>query len=141
MDTALEPHLKFRLKRRLEAELALRDPAQPFPEDPLPDEDISKTLSPVKPSRGIRVLSCRIEEQEKAKLAAQREKRFRSVASAAMGHRNADLARAASSRSAIRVANGGEFDGSLIEDRDYALEEVVRPNTRFKLRLIPWGGR
>ncbi|KAJ7016349.1 hypothetical protein C8F04DRAFT_1202424, partial [Mycena alexandri] len=122
----LEPHIKFSLSKRLREELALRDPPQPFPADPLPEEP------------GVKVVSANLRAREAAILAAKREDRYRRAQSQFAAARA--LVGARSARARIRLAKGKRFDPTLIEDRDYALDEVTGSESRFHLRLVRWYG-
>jgi hypothetical protein len=141
IDSGLEPHIKFGFQRRLKEELTDRDPPQPYPGDPLPEEIRSSAHTSVRKSRGLRTLPRRRQEQEQARLAVQRTMRFRAIQSEALRRRLVTLSRSPTSRAAIKVANGGRFDAALIEDRDYELNEVIGAESLFKLRLVTWGGR
>jgi predicted TIM-barrel enzyme len=70
--------------------------------------------------------------------AAQREERFHKIQAAFQRHRQS--AAAGKPRDTILVAKGGPIDPSLIEDREYELEELVGLDSRFRFRLIPWAG-
>ncbi|KAJ7666210.1 hypothetical protein DFH06DRAFT_1322829 [Mycena polygramma] len=132
---SLEPHIEFPLQQRLREEIELRDPAQPFPGDPLPEE-LPPPGSP--PKKEVRVLGARLQAREKARIAAMRETRFRKAHGQFLAQRTA--VGPAPPTSAIEVAAGGAFDVRLIEDRDYDLAEVVGSSSRFGFRLIPWFG-
>ncbi|KAJ7716048.1 hypothetical protein DFH07DRAFT_974010 [Mycena maculata] len=146
LDTALEPHLKFNFERRLHEELALRDPAQPFLGDPLPEEllpaprpgyaDVGVQAGPTV----VQVLSAHAKLRQKACHAAQRIERFRAVQAATLACRHAALSVTPGRRAALKVRRGGAFDAGLIEDCEYALHEVVGMQSRFHFRLVPWGG-
>ncbi|KAJ7670944.1 hypothetical protein DFH06DRAFT_1125229, partial [Mycena polygramma] len=156
-EAGLEPHLKFNFEARLRAELELRYPAQPYPGDPLPGEDVdgehqptvhyaarrtaSKSLAQ-KEVDGLVVLPIveeRLKARKAAKRSAEREDRFRKARrqfeAARIIHPAADPRRAA-----LRVARGASMNPSLIEKQDYELGAVVGRNSRFRFRLIGWGG-
>ncbi|KAJ7065914.1 hypothetical protein B0H15DRAFT_807675 [Mycena belliarum] len=134
----LEPHLKFPFEKRLTEQLAARDPPQPFPELPLPDDlppparpgyahaEVQTTGHPDTLERKI---SPRVQALEAARIAGDRERRFRSLQAAALARRQQ-----------VRVARGKAFDPNLIEDRDYELSELVGEKSRFRFRLVSWGG-
>ncbi|KAJ7665345.1 hypothetical protein DFH06DRAFT_1323740 [Mycena polygramma] len=160
-EPGLESHVKFNFQARLRHEQALRDPQQPFPGDRLPGEpaeDFEGAGEPTahssacktalsslakKEGAGFKVLPIfgeRLKARKAAKRAAEREERFRKIRldfeaariiNASDGHR---------ARAGIRLARGLAVDASLIEDVDYELSQVVGPNSRFRLRLIKWGG-
>ncbi|KAJ7016233.1 hypothetical protein C8F04DRAFT_1282113 [Mycena alexandri] len=149
-DCALEPHIDFDFFHRYRTEITLRDPEQPFPEDLLPDEEpIAAAPAPAAaatPNEGQaravpKSKKVRAQEQARAdaKRAAEREARYCRV-QGLLAKDHAVMDAGSRSASAIRVAQGGAIDPSLIEDRDYDYEEVVGTDSRFRLRLIPWGG-
>ncbi|KAJ7106118.1 hypothetical protein C8R43DRAFT_1140605 [Mycena crocata] len=110
-DSPLEPHISFSLQSRLQEELALREPAQPFPANPLASE------LPVPPSPGYAHAGVQASRVTKD-----------------------SVSRSASPASAINVASGGVFEGGLIEPREYDLDEVTGTESVFNLRLVNWGG-
>ncbi|KAJ6450450.1 hypothetical protein C8R47DRAFT_1230266 [Mycena vitilis] len=88
----------------------------------------------------MRVLNGQLKAQQKARKqaydAAMRETRFRKAQGGYLAQCTAFGP--APEAAAIQVAAGRRFDANLIEDRDYDLDEVVGPTSRFHLRLIPW---
>ena len=145
LESALEPHINFSLIDRLDEEQAIRDPPQPFPEEPLPGENGPAAATgyahAAVQTTSVQVLPEHVRAHEAARVAAERGYRFRHLQSATSRQRCAALSRAPSPRAAIMVAEGGTLDAGLIEDRDYDLDELVGPHSRFRFRLIPWGGR
>ncbi|KAJ7702599.1 hypothetical protein B0H16DRAFT_1748215 [Mycena metata] len=142
---SLEPHIEFDFFHRVHTEVTLRDPEQPFPKDLLPDEDLDASAAlpttsplPTPPSGRVRTLFVQQRMRDAAKRAAIREERYRCFQ--ALAARDRAVIEAGSPRAAIHVAEGGAVDPSLIEDRDYDLDEVVGSESKFRLRLIPWGG-
>jgi hypothetical protein len=85
----------------------------------------------------ISLLSARLKARQKIKKAAEREERFRKIQDELRGQRT--VLPVVSMCSIIRVAQGGAFNPTLIEDRDYDFSEVVGANSRFRFRLIAWG--
>ncbi|KAJ7029551.1 hypothetical protein C8F04DRAFT_1264817 [Mycena alexandri] len=142
-DCALEPHIDFDFFHRYRTEITLRDPEQPFPEDLLPDEEPIAAATPNEGQARAVPKSKKVRAQEQAradaKRAAEREARYCRV-QGLLAKDRAVMDAGSRSASAIRVAQGGAIDPSLIEDRDYDYEEVVGTDSRFRLRLIPWGG-
>ncbi|KAJ7086889.1 hypothetical protein B0H15DRAFT_801511 [Mycena belliarum] len=88
------------------------------------------------PNTLVRKLSTRVKGLEDARIAADRERRFRSLQATALGARRQELSWVVSPRAAIRVAQGKSFDASLIEDRDYDLSEVVGPQSRSPRAVV-----
>lgn len=137
LDSPLEPHLKFVFQRRLADALALMDPLQPFPDDPLPDEIPRPGYAHAGVQAGpVKKLSAALRERQKATKAKDRQVRFEAHRTAAAAQRRQHLEQQAHRRAAIRVVHGGALDPALIEDRDYDLDEVVGADSRFNLRLI-----
>ncbi|KAJ7078640.1 hypothetical protein C8R43DRAFT_1143378 [Mycena crocata] len=140
-DSPLEPHIDFPFKERLQEELLLRDPPQPFPAEPLESE-----LPPLRlrdmltPKARHQSDSTRAFRSEAARVAAEREERFRTVQSTHLDQRRESMSRSPSPGADIVVASGGVFDRGLIEDKDYKLSEVVGQGSRFNLRFVRWGG-
>ncbi|KAJ7749882.1 hypothetical protein B0H16DRAFT_1724770 [Mycena metata] len=128
LDTALEPHLKFVFQRRLEDALESMDPCQPFPDEPLPDEIPRPGYTSIGVQAGpVRQLSAELKVRETATNARDRTKRFHAHQRAVAAQRKAELE---------KEPPRGSFDPSIIEDRDYELDEVIGPNSRFRFRLI-----
>ncbi|KAJ7766824.1 hypothetical protein B0H16DRAFT_1717164 [Mycena metata] len=148
LDSPLEPHIEFDFFHRLQTEFTLRDPEQPFPEDPFPDEEPVVPTPAKQPSnnsaplpgqeRQRATLLAQQRLREAAKHAAVREARFHRFQTLAT--RDRAIIDAGTRRAVINVAEGGAIDPSLIEDRDYDYDEVVGSESKFRLRLIPWGG-
>ncbi|KAJ7119401.1 hypothetical protein C8R46DRAFT_1238676 [Mycena filopes] len=140
LDLALEPHIRFGFQRRLKEELTVRDPAQAHPDDLLPEELPPPGKAHAAVQTEAHTALPKLDARAMARIAEDRERRFRSLQSAALGNRMQRLARKPLPRAAIKVVEGGRFDASLIEDRDYDLSEVVGMGSRFRLRLVPWSG-
>ncbi|KAJ7084882.1 hypothetical protein B0H15DRAFT_951367 [Mycena belliarum] len=147
---SLEAHIKFPFQKRLMQALASRDPPQIFPEEPLAEElppaprpgyAHAQVQTTGHPQKLTRKMTPKVKAHEAARVAVEREHRFRLRRAAAFAERNQKINKAPPSRAALRVAVGGSFDPRLIEDRDYDLDEVVGPNSAFRFRLVPWGGR
>jgi hypothetical protein len=155
-DGGLEPHIEFDFHDRLYNELELRNPDQPFPGDPLPDEqgdpidsaqagrqtEMAVAASDTKSGgrKVITLMSSALKARHHAKLAAEREERYRKIQANFLRQRTVvAMGGGQSSRTSIMVAEGAAIDPALIEDREYDLDEVVGSRSRFNLRLIPWG--
>ncbi|KAJ7024583.1 hypothetical protein C8F04DRAFT_1192255 [Mycena alexandri] len=108
LDGPLEPHIKFVFQRRLEDALKLLDPPLAIPDDPCP----MRCPARVTPMPAFKL----------------------DIAAAA---RRAQLEQTARHGAALTVRRGGAFDPALIEDREYDLAELVGPESRFRLRLVP----
>ncbi|KAJ6449414.1 hypothetical protein C8R47DRAFT_1084721 [Mycena vitilis] len=146
-DGGLEPHIEFHFQRRLREELVLRNPEQPFPGDPLPEEEVHSVAVEKAPveinAAGIRVItlytnSPQQKARREAQLAAEREDRYRKIQAAFLRKRMDGHIPMV--RGSIKVAAGGPIDPTVIEDREYALHEVVGAESQFRFRLIVWGG-
>ncbi|KAJ6552545.1 hypothetical protein B0H10DRAFT_2242080 [Mycena sp. CBHHK59/15] len=145
LEYGIEPHIKFRFQTRLREEQNLRDPQQPFPSDPLPDElpnaaapanrgELAKAAVNVGKHEAVghgvvTLVSLCLRACEAALNAAVREEQFRKIQVQSLRQRT--QVPAVSTRSILRVAAGGAMDLSLIEDRDYDLKEVVIHDTHL----------
>ncbi|KAJ7689749.1 hypothetical protein B0H16DRAFT_1752807 [Mycena metata] len=133
-DSPLEPHINFAFQARLSQALESLDPPQPLPDDLLPEE----MPRPGYAHAGVQA-SSPVKEVPRMKKAARgkhRAERFRAHRAAAEAQRHARLEDPPHPLSALRVARGHKFDPALIEDRDYDLDEVVGPDSTFKLCLV-----
>jgi hypothetical protein len=154
LEYGIEPHIDFRFQTRLRDEQRLRDPEQPFPGDPLPDESAGADgVAAVERAQAaavrqvgkreaaghkvVTLLSARLRARQAALEAVAREERFRKIQPEFQRQRTV-LPRV-STRSIIKVTEGGVLDPALIEDREYDFAEVVGPESRFHFRLISWG--
>jgi hypothetical protein len=143
LEYGIELHINFRFQTHLREEQALRDPQQPFASDPLPEELPTNSNAQAEPAgnngqrKTMPRLSASLRAREAALEAAAREERFRKIQAEFL--RQCTVVPNLSRRSIIRLAEGGTLDPALIEDRDYDLAEVVGTESRFHLRLIPWG--
>ncbi|KAK7018524.1 hypothetical protein R3P38DRAFT_3200902 [Favolaschia claudopus] len=142
----LEPHLEFDLAKRLEEELSVNDPSLPYAGDPLPEElppppaPGYANASAQTESRVQRSLPPDFRQKRKARLAAERAARFTKLWAAATAVKDDHATRRVNPHAEIQVRDGATFDPSLLEDRDFALGEVVGTDSRFRFRLIPWAG-
>ncbi|KAK7027693.1 hypothetical protein R3P38DRAFT_2776753 [Favolaschia claudopus] len=134
-------HLSFDLVERLHEALALDDPSLPFTGNPLPDERYlagEVTIVPPASDRPVRVVvPAQQKSHERARMARLRKQRHLRLLEAILQLRVERL----SPSNVVRVPEPGDFDFSVIEDRDYALGEVVGPDSRFHLRRTHWSGK
>ncbi|KAK7002262.1 hypothetical protein R3P38DRAFT_3215414 [Favolaschia claudopus] len=134
-------HLPFDLDERLQEVLALDDPSLPFTGNPLPDEPHYARESMVVPpgtDTPVRVtVPATKKDRERARMAALRKQRHLRLLEAILELRAERLL----PRNVVNVAEPGDFDFTQIEDRDYALDEVVGANSRFRLRQVYWSGK
>ncbi|KAJ7180031.1 hypothetical protein C8R43DRAFT_1117376 [Mycena crocata] len=145
MDNPMEPHIEFSLQSRLDEEYSLRDPVLPFAADPLPEELPPPPLpgrahASVQTTERGSLISETLKRREAARVAAEREHRFVSVQEDISSRRRESWSRSPTPRATIHIADGGRFDESLIEDRDYEYEEVVGRDSLLHFRLVSWGG-
>ncbi|KAK7017444.1 hypothetical protein R3P38DRAFT_3202002 [Favolaschia claudopus] len=154
LDDPEDPHIPFNLTTRLHKALARHDPSLPFPGDPLPMEAVPSAVralaySPfpylsgsgtlVQPLRSPQ--RKRVRQRQEARSAALREKRFRTMLEIALAISSRHRIRLPSSRSLYRLPNGrgpSAENTLFIEDRDYAMHELVGPTARFQMRNVDW---
>ncbi|KAK6966352.1 hypothetical protein R3P38DRAFT_3216386, partial [Favolaschia claudopus] len=146
LDTQLEPHLTFDLESRLQEEIAHQDPSLPFAGHELPEEQ------PLPPPPGYANAEVQTDtpsppqhtqysrSRAEARVALEREQRFRNQWQDVADARRVFTVPPFNSRGRILVRDGQAFDAALLEDRNYALDEVVGTKSLFRFRLIPWGG-
>ncbi|KAJ7813184.1 hypothetical protein B0H13DRAFT_2382733 [Mycena leptocephala] len=139
------------LRHRVQEELLVREPPQPFmgEVDPIPAPTAPLVEVFQLPGGGERrVIDLRVhKEQRLAKEAAEaaakdpneRERRFREHRAAETAARHA--AKPQNQNTSDVGEQAPQFDPATIEDREYDIDEVFGPNARIPLRFVDWKGR